>query len=80
MDAELKYTDERIRLVKWFEFTKEDKEFFECLPMPGLELLLEAANFLDVPKLFWYSAQEVARRIRGKDANTIRRILCKRNC
>lgn len=79
MEAKPEYSDERLRLTRWFVFTREETAFFVSITIAQLDLLIQAANFYDMPKLFWYCAQDIARRIRGKDADTVRRMLCKKS-
>uniref|UniRef100_A0A914HZJ3 SKP1 component dimerisation domain-containing protein n=1 Tax=Globodera rostochiensis TaxID=31243 RepID=A0A914HZJ3_GLORO len=64
-------TKERI----WFKFTDWEKQFFDVDFEDSKEYFL-AANFLDIPSLYHYCAQEGARCIMGKSGEQIREMLC----
>ncbi|KAH7711038.1 SKR-1 protein [Aphelenchoides avenae] len=58
----------------WFEFTDDDRAFFD-MPSPELLKLVMAANYLDIRGLYQYGCQAIAGLIKGKETVEARHVL-----
>ncbi|KAH7718731.1 SKR-1 protein [Aphelenchoides avenae] len=58
----------------WFEFTDDDRAFFD-MPVQELLELVMAANYLDIRSLYEYGCQAIADLVKGKETLEARHIL-----
>ncbi|KAF7634724.1 hypothetical protein Mgra_00005872 [Meloidogyne graminicola] len=61
---------------RWFELTDWETTFFDIEDFEFLKEIYLASNFLDIKSLYYYCAQECARRIMDKSPEEIREMLC----
>lgn len=63
--------DEHTRERKWFTFTRWEEEYFERHIAFHWDLAA-AANYLEIPSLYYYTCQKLAERIKGRTPEEVR--------